>query len=69
MFTGKLDGVIMTENKLLKTMLDEMKKINSKLDDIQEDTKVTRAAVNSLIEWADDVGVITSVKYPIKKAE
>ena len=47
-------------------------KVNSlevTVKEIQEDTKVTRSAVNALIEWADNVSVITNVKLPIKKAK
>lgn len=36
---------------------------------IKEDATITRSATNSLIEWADTVGVITQVKFPIKKAK
>lgn len=47
-------------------------KINSlevTVKEIQEDTKITRSAVNALIEWAENVSAITNVKLPIKKAE
>lgn len=49
-------------------------KIEAKINDleitvkeIQEDTKVTRSAVNELIEWAEHVSVITNVGFPIKR--
>lgn len=47
-------------------------KVNSlevTVKEIQEDTKITRSAVNALIEWAENVSVTTNVKFPIKKAE
>lgn len=51
-------------------------KIEAKIDaleitvkEIQEDTKITRSAVNSLIEWAEHVSVITNVKFPIKRVK
>ena len=47
-------------------------KVNSlevTVKEIQEDTKVTRSAVNALIEWAENVSAITNVKLPIKKAK
>ena len=50
-------------------MESKMDKMEAKMDKIQEDTKVTRSAVNSLIEWAENVSVITNVKFPIKKAK
>ena len=39
------------------------------IDQIKEDTEITRGAVNSLGEWAEHVAVVTAVTYPIKKAE
>ena len=50
-------------------MESRMDKMEAKMDKIQEDTKVTRSAVNALIEWAENVSVITNVKFPIKKAK
>ena len=47
-------------------------KVNSlevTVKEIQEDTKITRSAVNALIEWAENVSAITNVKLPIKKAK
>lgn len=37
--------------------------------EIQEDTKITRSEVNTLIEWAKNVSAITNVKLTIKEAE
>ena len=56
------------ENRFDK-MENRFDKMEAKMDKIQEDTKVTRSAVNALIEWAENVSVITNVKFPIKKAE
>lgn len=50
-------------------MESRMDKMEAKMDKIQEDTKVTRSAVNALIEWAENVSVITNVSFPIKKAK
>lgn len=50
-------------------MESRMDKMEAKMDKIQEDTKVTRSAVNALIEWAENVSAITNVKLPIKKAK
>ena len=47
-------------------------KVNSlevTVKEIQEDTKITRSAVNALIEWAENVSAITNVSFPIKKAK
>ena len=47
----------------------KMDKIEVTVKEIQEDTKITRSAVNALIEWAENVSAITNVKFPIKKAK
>lgn len=36
---------------------------------IREDTEITRGAVNSLIEWADNVAVITQIKFPVERSK
>lgn len=56
-------------DKRLDTIDDRLGKIEETVEEIQEDTRITRSAVNSLIEWAEEVGVITQVKYPIKRVE
>ena len=43
--------------------------IKDQLDEVQEDTRITRGAVNSLCEWAEHVAVVTAVTFPIRKAE
>lgn len=57
----------------METKIDKIEaKVNSlevTVMEIQEDTKVTRSAVNALIEWAENVSVITNVSFPIKKAK
>lgn len=67
------------EMQMIREMLrEELEPINKRLDGIEdrlaaveENTTVTREAVNSLIEWAENVAVITQVKFPVphKKAE
>lgn len=37
------------------------------IDQIKEDTAITREAVNGLGEWAEIVADILSVEYPVKK--
>lgn len=66
----------MTDRELLEAILSKvsamennMLAMENTITEIKEDTEVTRSAVNSLIEWADTVGVITKVNFPIKKAE
>lgn len=55
--------------KKLEKMDERFEKLENKIDEIKEDTEITRDAVNSLIEWADHVSVITQVKFPVKKSD
>lgn len=58
----------MTDKELLQAMADliklELKPINERLDKIEtdlaqvkEDTAITRSAVNTILEWADDASI------------
>lgn len=58
----------MDEKMLLEAMRamlkEELKPINERLDsmderlsNVEEDTKITRNAVNDLLEWADDASI------------
>ena len=50
-------------------MQGQINDIKDQLDEMQEDTQITRGAVNALCEWADHVAVVTAVTFPVKKAE
>ena len=66
-------NLVLTKLEKMEAKFDKMEsrmdKMEAKMDKIQEDTKVTRSAVNALIEWAENVSAITNVKLPIKKAK
>ena len=53
----------------LDNMQGQINDIKDQLDEMQEDTQITRGAVNALCEWADHVAVVTAVTFPVKKAE
>ena len=53
----------------LDNMQDQINDIKDQLDEMQEDTQITRGAVNALCEWADHVAIVTAVTFPFKKAE
>lgn len=60
----------------LAPMNAQMDRLSARLDRleedaaaIREDTEITRGAVNSLIEWADNVAVITQIKFPVEKGK
>ena len=49
----------------LNRMDERLNKMDERLSEVEENTKITREAVNSLIEWADNVAVITQIKFPV----
>lgn len=72
----------MTDEQILKAMAEMLKPVNDRLalidnrlnsiderlTNLEEDSKITRASVNTLLEWAEDAQV--QVKIPLfKKAE
>nr|CRY96954.1 hypothetical protein [uncultured prokaryote] len=59
----------MTEREMLQAILDKVNSIDERLEAVEEDTRITREAVNALVEWADQVAVITQVRFPVKKSE
>ena len=66
-------AIVQEELKPIHERLDNMQgqinDIKDQLDEMQEDTQITRGAVNALCEWADHVAVVTAVTFPVKKAE
>jgi len=56
--------------EMVDTALDEkLAPINERLNRIEEDTAVTREATNALLEWADNVAVITGERFPVKRPQ
>lgn len=47
----------------------ELAPIKEDLEAVKEDTEITRGAVNALVEWADNVAVVTGQRFPVKRAE
>lgn len=44
-------------NEHLDSMDSRLDSIEERLSNVEEDTKITRSAVNELLEWADDASV------------
>ena len=53
---GRLDG-----------MESRIEGIESRLDKLEEHAEVTRAGVNSLLEWAEECGNV--IKFPLPKVK
>lgn len=49
----RLDSV----DSRLDSMEDRLDSIDERLSNVEEDTKITRSAVNELLEWADDASI------------
>lgn len=62
---GQINGM----QDQINGMQGQINGIKDQLDEVQEDTRITRGAVNSLCEWAEHVAVVTAVTFPIRKAE
>lgn len=59
----------MTDQELLQairtTVQEELKPINERLSNIEEDLAEVRGGVNTLLDWADKVG--DSISFPLPK--
>ena len=60
--------------QLREAQQEELRKINgrlegveSRLDKLEEHAEVTRAGVNSLLEWAEECGNV--IKFPLPKVK
>ncbi len=53
--------------QLLEAQQEELRKINTRLDKLEEHAEVTRAGVNSLLEWAEECGNV--IKFPLPKVK
>ena len=52
----------------LKPINERLNSIDDRLSNLEEDSKVTRASVNTLLDWAEDAQI--EVKIPLyKKAQ
>lgn len=66
----------MTDHEILQAILEKLNSMDQRLSTvedrlsvIEENTAITRGAVNSLVEWADQVAVVSQVHFPVRKAK
>lgn len=50
---------------MLEQMQGDIAEIKEDLAEVKEDSAITRSATNSLVKWADNVSVITQIKFPV----
>lgn len=60
---GRLDGM----ESRMEGIESRMEGIESRLDKLEEHAEVTRAGVNSLLEWAEECGNV--IKFPLPKVK
>ena len=60
---GRLDGM----ESRMEVKESQMEGIQSRLDKLEEHAEVTRAGVNSLLEWAEECGNV--IKFPLPKVK
>ncbi|MFR2751979.1 MAG: hypothetical protein ACLTAZ_07285 [Dysosmobacter welbionis] len=53
--------------QLLEAQQEEFRKINDRLEKLEEHAEVTRAGVNSLLDWAEECGNV--IKFPLPKVK
>ena len=53
----------------LEAVKGDLETIKGDLEAVKVDTEITRGAVNALVDWADNVAVITGQRFPVNKAE
>lgn len=67
---SRLDGVESRLNGMdssLNGMDSRLEGIESRLEKLEESAEITRASVNSLLEWADHVS--NAISFPLPKVE
>ncbi len=47
----------MDDHELLLRIYEDLQGVKEQLAEVQEDTKITRGAVNTILEWADDASI------------
>lgn len=57
-------AIVQEENKPITARLDAMQ---GDIDQIKEDTTITRDSVNGLGEWAEVAADVLRIKYPLAK--
>lgn len=62
---NQVDERLNQVDKQLNQVNERLNQVDERLSAVEENTQITREAVNSLIEWADNVSVITQIKFPV----
>lgn len=69
MMREEINAALEPVNKRLDKFGERLDALEETVAEIKEDTEITRGAVNALVDWADNVAVITQVRFPVKKSK
>lgn len=50
-----------------KKMDEKLEPIKEQLDEMQGSLEEVRSTTNALVAWADNVSVVTQIKFPVEK--
>lgn len=62
----KIDARLDNMDARLGRVEHELVEVKDRLCAVEENTEVTRGAVNALVEWAEQVAVITKAPFPVQ---
>lgn len=62
-----LDAISQMMDAKLEPINKRLDNLEAKIDQLQEDSEITRAGVNSLLDWAEECGNV--IKFPLPKVK
>lgn len=62
----KIDARLDNMDARLGRVEHELVEVKDRLCAVEENTEITRGAVNALVEWAEQVAVITKAPFPVQ---
>lgn len=62
-----LQAISQMMDEKLKPINDRLDSMEDKIDKLQEDAQITRAGVNSLLDWAEECGNV--IKFPLPRVK
>jgi len=54
-------------NQRLDKVEQRLDRLENDMAEVKENAAITREAVNALVEWADNVSVLSPIKFPVER--